>query len=379
MSDPIAHKKRFGAWKVNGSDYHNKLSAVIAAVQTGHWIHWDFNDDVFAKHDWTREPETALGVLYAQRAKQLRQKYRHIAVEFSGGADSWNLLYHFCRQGLHVDNVIHRYADETVTSVKDKSSANHWAEGRFQAWPSFKKLQQMNPALKWSTWNIVDPIIQGWQSTTIDLRVHNNLHPGGIIKTPDQAEHNPFGIPNHESSAMIYGVDKPIVEFKDGKFYLTFYDHQVIVRSVYERHLLGVDMQDIFFYWDPDCLDMMTKQGHVIMNWFRRNRHMIPFMKDKAIYNDIIIGLIYPDYQLIWQSEKPKGLFAVTHENWFINNTDLVGSRQWHNIMHEYTSILEHNLVGTEYFKYLKKDHDSFTNYKVLASCPSRAYYLGDL
>jgi hypothetical protein len=377
MFNNFAHRNRFGAWVVNGQNYYNKLSAVVNAVKSGHWIHWDFNDTIFEKHNWSQEPSESLDTLYGNRARQLRERYDHIAVEFSGGADSWNLLYHFCRQGLHVDSVIHRYAGETVTTANDQSSTNQWAEGRFQAWPSFQKLLDINPSLTWKTWDIVDPIMQGWKSAAIDFSVHNNFHPGGILKTPDLAQHNPFGIPNLESSAMVYGVDKPIVEFQDGKFYLVFYDHQVILRSVLERQLLGVSMQDIFFYWDPDCIDMMAKQGHIIMNWFRRHPDMIKVIKDKPTYLNIINRLIYPDYQPIWQSKKPEGLFAQTHENWFINNTHLSGSKQWHNIMHNYTSILENAVNGTGYEKYIKQDHTS--DYKVLSSCPSRAYYLGDL
>jgi len=379
MLNNCLHQKRFGAWKSNGKDYHNKLSAVIDAVKSGHWIHWDFNDDVFARHDWSREPKDSLTTFYGNRARTLRERYQHIAVEFSGGADSWNLLYHFCRQGLHVDSVIHRYAEETITTPTDKSSSNQWAEGKLQAWPSFQKLLELNPNLKWHTWNIVEPIKQAWQAANIDFSIHNNFHPGGILKTPDLAEHNPFGIPNHESYAMVYGVDKPNVEFADGKFYLVFYDHPVILRSVLERQFFGVGVQDIFFYWDPDCVDMMTKQGHVIMNWFRKHSNMIKFINDRPTYLSIINPLIYPDYHPIWQSQKPKGLFAQTHENWFINNSHITGSKRWHDIMHDYTAILEHTLIGTEYSKYLQQDHDLHETFKVLASCPSRAYYLGDL
>ena len=129
MLKNTAHKKRFGSWRVNGKDYYNKLSAVVDAVKSGHWIHWDFNDELFAKHDWSREPLDSLDTLYGKRARALRETYQHIAIEFSGGADSWNLLYHFCRQGLSVDTLIHRYAEETVGTSTDKSSSNQWAEG----------------------------------------------------------------------------------------------------------------------------------------------------------------------------------------------------------------------------------------------------------
>jgi len=374
-----SHQQRFGSWVVNGKNYANKLSAVIDAVKTGHWIHWNFNDQVFARYNWTQEPTTSLTELYGARARRLREQYTHIAVEFSGGADSWNLLYHFCRQNLPVDTVIHRYADLATQGIHNTTSQNQWAEGKFQGWPSFQRLQELNPALEWHTWDIIDPIQDFWAGANIDFSLHNNLQPGTALKTPGGANINVFNIPDLPSSAMIYGLDKPVIEFRDGKFYLLFYDYQIILRSVLERQMLGVGMQDILFYWDPDNVDMLAKQGHIIMNWFRANPGMIPLMKDKPSYLSIVNKLIYPEYQMIWQSDKPTGLFSQSHENWFINNLSLKGSKEWHKIRRNHSDLLESVVAGTEYTKYLKDDNTKHENYQVLAACPSNAYYLGSL
>jgi hypothetical protein len=374
-----SHKKRFGSWVVNNTDYTSKLSAVLDAVKTGHWIHWNFNDIIFGAHDWTQEPADSLATLYGARARTLREQYAHIAIEYSGGADSWNLLYHFCVQGLHVDTVIHRYAGQTVQSSKDKTSENQWAEGKFQAWPSFQKLLELNPTLNWKTWDVEDSIMSGWDQFKVDFSIHNNFHPGAIVKLPGVTEFNPFGIPNLSTSAVIYGVDKPRVELHDNKFYLVFYDHQVINRSVHERILTGVDIQDIFFYWDPNCLDLMSKQAHLIINWFRSHPDMIKHMKNPSMYNRIINPIIYPDYKLVWQSEKPSGLFAQSHENWFIKNQTLKGSDKWHKILQDYSDCLENSVGHTDYCNYIEREPNSFAPYKRLSNCPSNRYYLGDL
>lgn len=373
------HQQRFGSWIVNGRNYTNKLSAVIDAVKTGHWIHWDFNDQVFGQYDWTREPSASLSDLYGDRARRLREQYAHVAVEFSGGADSWNLLYHFCRQNLPVDTVIHRYSDRLVKGAENKTSENQWAEGKFQAWPSFQRLRELNPDLKWHTWNITEQIQDYWSSANIDFSLHNNLQPGTALKTPGHTDINPAGIPDLPSSAMIYGLDKPVVEFRDGKFYLLFYDYQIILRSVLERQLLGVGMQDILFYWDPANVDMLAKQGHIIMNWFRANPDQLPLINHKPSYLAIVNRLIYPEYQLLWQSEKPTGLFSQSHERWFTDDQSLTGSAQWHQVRRNHTDLLESVLAGTEYTKYLKADPAANQQYKVLAACPSNAYYLGSL
>lgn len=371
---------KFGTWQVCGKHYKNKLSAVIEAVKLGYWIHWDFNESVFSKYDWTKEPVSSLGDLYGERARTLRQRYSHIAVEFSGGADSWNLLYHFCRLNLPVDTVIHRYTDTAVKSKNDLTSKNQWAEGKFQAWPSFQKLKELNPNLKWYTWDIVDSTQDFWAAHSTDFTVQNNLQPGAAQKIPGATDINPFGIPDLPSTAMVYGIDKPIIEFEDGKFYLVFYDTQLIFRSVIERELAGVGMQDVLFYWDPESVDLMAKQAHTIMNWFRKNPHMIPLMSDKPSYLAIINKLIYPEYSPIWQSEKPTGgMFTLSHESWFIQNRSLRGCNEWHKMRREHSDLLDSVVAGTEYTKFVKPDNFGDTNYKALAACPSKRYYIGSL
>ena len=145
---------RFGHWIVAGKKYSNKLQAVIDAVKIGHWIHWDFNEVSFKKYNWTKEPTQSLQSLYDERARRIREKYAFVAMEFSGGADSWNMLYAFCRQRLKVDLVIHKYAGSTVKGPEDLSAENHWAEGKYQAWYWFNKLKELNPDMKWVTWDV---------------------------------------------------------------------------------------------------------------------------------------------------------------------------------------------------------------------------------
>jgi hypothetical protein len=371
---------KFGTWQVSGLHYKNKLSAVIDAVKIGHWIHWDFNESIFTKYDWTKEPSRSLTDLYGDRAKKLREKYAHIAVEFSGGADSWNLLYHFCRLNLPVDTVIHRYTDTAVKEKHNLTSENVWAEGKFQAWPSFQKLKELNPNLKWHTWDIVESTQDFWSSTNIDFTVHNNLQPGAAQKTPGGANINPFGIPDLPSTAMVYGIDKPMIEFDNGNFYLVFYDTQIIFRSVIERELAGISMEDILFYWDPENIDMLAKQGHTVMNWFRQNPHMIPLISHRPSYLSIINKLVYPEYSPIWQSEKPTGgMFTLSHEKWFTHNQSMRGCNEWHKMRRNQTDFLDSIVAGTEFTKHINPDEFGDARYKALSACPSKRYYLGSL
>ena len=371
---------RFGHWVVAGKKYSNKLQAVIDAVKLGHWIHWDFNESSFKKYNWTQEPVQSLQSLYDERARRIREKYAFVAIEFSGGADSWNMLYAFCRQRLKVDLVIHKYAGETVKGPEDLSAENHWAEGKYQAWGWFTKLKELNPDMQWVTWDIEKPIQDGWRDGPVDFLFHNNLHPGSVIKMPDRANVNPFDIPELPSTAYLFGIDKPIVELYPDGWYLTFYDNHIISRSVIERNMLGLGWDDLLFYWDPDCVPLMIKQAHTIMNFFRKNPGHSELLKKAGPrgwnYKNFIISLIYPEYRAVWQSDKPQGTFAFTNENWFISHIQNSASTQWHETLNQYSDLLLNITEGTPFRQYINQDAGA-ANYNVFADCPSHHYYLG--
>ena len=373
---------RFGHWMVAGKKYSNKLTAVIDAVKMGHWIHWDFNESVFKKYDWTIEPTQSLQSLYDQRARQIREKYEFVALEFSGGADSWNMLYSFCRQRLKVDLVIYKSVDRAVKGREDFSSENQWAEGKYQAWPAFVKLKELNPDMKWATWEIEDAVVDGWKSNPVDFMFYNNLHPGIVIKTPDKTNVNPFGIPQLPSTAYLYGVDKPIVELRENGWYLTFYDSCILNRAVIERNILNVGWDDIMFYWDPDCVPLMIKQAHIIMNFFRANTAYKELLKTAGPrawdYKNFIINLIYPDYKAEWQSKKPVGTFSFTSDDFFINQLENSSTRLWHETLNQYSNLLTDITINTPFSKYIHNDKGA-AKYNVLADCPSYHYYLGPI
>lgn len=372
--------ERFGHWVVAGKKYSNKLRAVIDSVKIGHWIHWDFNEDKFALYDWTKEPVPTLQALYDQRARQIRERYDFVVLEFSGGADSWNMLYAFCRQGLKVDLVIHKYVERAVKGPEDRSGENQWAEGKFQAWGSFNRMLELNPNMKWATWDIERSMFDGWQAGPVDILLHNNLHPGAINKVPDRTNINPFNIPDLPSTAYVTGVDKPIIELRDDGWYFTFYDNVVLVRGAIERAQLGVGWHDILFYWDPDCVEMLIKQAHTVMNFFRKNPVYLNLLKTAGPrgwnYKNFIIRLIYPNYDFSWQSEKPQGTFAMTHENFLIQHSDNAASKNWHETLNQYSNLVSDLTKNTKFEQYVNKDAGSCP-FNVLADCPSKHYYLG--
>lgn len=369
---------RFGYWEVCGKKYTNKLQAVMAAVPQGHWIHWNFNDDTFGKHNWTQEPTLSLQQLYDARARSIREKYSFVALEFSGGTDSWNILNSFCRQGLKVDLVIHRVIQSQVGDRSDQSARNIWAEGKFQAWRSFLQFQELVPDMKWATWDIEKCVTDSWRQGARDILSTNAFDP---MKINGDLDINPFGIPDLPSTAYIFGIDKPVVELYHDGWYIVFYDDPSTSKCTIERALSGVGWHDLFFYWDPDCVPLLIKQAHTVMNFFRKHpghENLIRSLGSRdQQHKNLITSLIYPEYREFWQTSKITGMVCSDRDAWFQDkyNEDKA-AKNWYQTVKNYSESVQSIVHNTPFKKYVHADpYDS--QFTVLASCPGRRYYLG--
>lgn len=67
-------RSHLGFYEVDGKKYANKISAMLECPDDK-WVHWNFNDEKFSRHDWKIEPKKTLRELYKIRAIQLREKY----------------------------------------------------------------------------------------------------------------------------------------------------------------------------------------------------------------------------------------------------------------------------------------------------------------
>ena len=368
----------FGHWVVAGKKYYNKLKAVVDAVPNGWWPHFYFHEDKFSKYDWTVEPNESLTELYKKRAKLIRQRFDHITIEFSGGADSWTALYSFLRQGLHVDVVSHRYVEAVDLGSNNKSVINQAAEAKYQAWPWFKKFQELDPAMEWRITYITDTIIDGWASGAQDP-FHYNIFNAGLMYKVGPAIEYLNKVQQDKKSAIVYGLDKPNLFFEDNNFYLYFPETPIMHRAVIERYNLGLPVTDVLFFWDHECAELLIKQAHLIMNWFKKNPHMIYLISNRHyrnndLYYQIVNTIIYPDFQEDWQSEKAQGMYKLTHEDWFhVGSARKLEKKNWNSSMALMSDAINDTLMHTPFEDFIKKED----GYSILAATWSKPYYLG--
>ena len=103
----LEKNSKLGAYHVStySLPIYNKLQALELAQKTGGNIRWNFNDSAYGQINWQQEPAVNIDILYLMRARQLRDQYDHLVLNFSGGSDSTNILYAFLKNNIHIDEI----------------------------------------------------------------------------------------------------------------------------------------------------------------------------------------------------------------------------------------------------------------------------------
>jgi hypothetical protein len=335
--------KKLGYYIVNNEVYYNKNQAMLAgSKQPGvvgglHHdpVHWLFNEGVFIKFPWHIEPNVPLNELYRIRAQQLRDQYDYIRLELSGGADSTTVAYAFLLNGIPLDEVVFRYPESGSKSVSnnpwDTASRNHLSEWEFAARPLLNWIKNNYPSVKITVHDFVENIVNEKNNDLNWIyKTRHYVHPGHVHKHTMDKNLADTG----KRIAVVYGIDKPKVCIKDGKFFMYFVDTQAS-----NNHPEVGDYTNItneFFYWSPDACELLAKQAHMIKNWFsmpahQTISHVLHWPNNdyttRTFREQLLKPIIYPDYDFnTFQTAKSTNAINAEMDTWFFTNfkdTDL--------------------------------------------------------
>jgi len=329
----LEQNPKLGFYTVNGKKFYSKPQALLEATATGQFPTWNFNREVFSGIDTTVEPQLSLHELYRMRAQQLRDRYDYIRLEFSGGSDSTTVLYSFINNDIHLDEVVFRYPMQGDKNLgpdpKNTKADNTLSEWHFAAKPILQKLAITHPKIKITMHDFSDNILkyQGDESWVNNAKDY--LHPEHTFK------HDPLGLKGHKDLAetgkkicILYGVDKPKICIKDGRWWMYFLDIQANHSQGQRGHYVNITTE--YFYWQPDIPELLIKQAHTIKKWFLgENAKHLQFLirwpnhsqSQRQAYEQITKPLIYPDYDPhTWQAGKSSNNFYSEMTWWFFKN-----------------------------------------------------------
>jgi len=275
-----------------GQKYYSKFDALRSKNE----ISLYFYDKEFLEFDWKIEPKETLSELYKLRAQQLRDKYEYLILAYSGGIDSTNMLEAFYYNNIHIDEIIMVGAFSQDSYYG--SDENHNGEIYHNCIPTLQMMNLKNTKItyhdysklfdtpeKFVSYNDIDKkyivvdthfsIHYRWWETSSLLNFDNNKKKKSII----------FGIDKPNFSINDY---KPNFSINDSKHFLSF---NALAVSDYGNYPLCKEYNDInreFFYWTPDMPKILSKQLHLLSNFYNEN-----VLSKKIITNDIFFSSKY--------------------------------------------------------------------------------------
>jgi hypothetical protein len=266
------NKDKFGFYQVGDRRTYSKLEAIELHRQTGIHPHWNFNEEFFSSYDWTVEPSEDLETLYARRAQQIRDTYDYVVVAYSGGVDSDNIIKSFVNNNIKLDEIL------TYNVYKSHNNYKHVDTHELvqKAWPTIKSLKDQGIDFKHRHLDLSDQVFQILQDTNMRLNraYYASTHFGSIhLSATYLRETEPDYIKLSESNkkmVFVWGTDKPRIYYENEKFCLKFLDlvdNGVRVRT---QMLNRQNEYDELFYWSPESVDIICKQGHILKNFFKQ-------------------------------------------------------------------------------------------------------------
>ena len=307
-----------GYYKVGDAIHTSKISALIDGTTKNIHPEWVFNNTVFDTVDWTVEPSESLSQLYFQRAKQIRETYDYVALMFSGGADSTNILNTFINNNLRIDEIIVSWPQGLKNTYKpnqdDFSWTNMLSEWDFVIEPKLKWLATYHPEIKITVHDWVAPALQYKIQDDYMLSRSSNFTPFASAKW-DYNGTSWFGRVRDkvDKFVLVLGTDKPRICFQQNAYRLFFLDLACgssgpQTTSDFFHDNLQVEL----FYWSPSCTKMLAKQAHELVKFFEVSPQFKTFItwpqknpRYRQWYETSVRPIIYPDVDLsFFQADK---------------------------------------------------------------------------
>lgn len=345
---PDTIQDKFGFYQSGEFKTYSKLEAIEVEARTGCPVKWNFNDEAFGSYNWTVEPTESLNELYRQRAQQLRNDYDYIILVYSSGADSDNILTTFINNDIKLDEVLMLTNDY---GTKDKDHGFN-KEIYDVAVVRAEEAKLKQPGLKSRIIDIV-PLTVDYFSTVnpgLDYVYTTNgyLSPGHIGKNKirDQVPEWQRMISAGKRVVLVWGTDKPIVRGINGRYYFMCRDMGGNAVSAQQQIENIPGVLDEFFYWSPDAVPMLIKQGHVVKNYMKAATPTTPFIKiqqsskrhinwdnginalkfeNKQLYTltfDGIRAIIYPNWRNNIYTYKSGMEILSVRDEWLYNVSD---------------------------------------------------------
>lgn len=334
-----------GYWQVGDTKFTNKYQALLHSTRTHQQVRFFWHDETWSKVKATTLGRTPLKHLYKQRALQLRNQYDYLALSYSGGSDSWNVLNTFIENKIKLDCVVVRWPLKVVGKVytpnrSDTSAFNFLSEWDFVIQKDLQWIATHHPDIRIEVVDWFEPNA----AISDDKLAHQNIWYQGanVFRMQSRPRVVYDMLEKGRSVGEIVGVDKPLLQaFPDGNVYMFFTDAALSMASMTTPdHHIGKGIE--LFYWSPSLPQMIFEQAYQLFLLFKRTpalRYMInesewhlhfngrtkrEFFDDVFdAYQNVARKAIYPDWDFNkFQALKPRSLTREDKDWWFYKHPE---------------------------------------------------------
>ena len=237
---------------IDETPFNNIFAAIVYAAYNApnSYPRFDLFESEFSKVNWQVEPTETFQQLMDNRAIQLREKYDRLVLMFSGGTDSLPIYKTFKRLNIHLDEIIIAYHKDPLVGHE--------------------------PAMvEWIKKDLYDPTIMLTVKCRDELPAYLNTVKSGFLLEQNRLFWNQTCTSTGEialdtiqsdrmlqpkSSAVVIGYEKPVVVFKDGRWWATAID------KTYKTMMHGFE----YFYISPDLPALHVKQSHLLKRYAKQ-------------------------------------------------------------------------------------------------------------
>lgn len=324
---------RLGFYLVGWKKFFNKTLALFESKKTGYDLIWNFNNEVYKEIDWTAEIQVPLTELYRLRALQLRERYDYLVLQYSGGADSNNILHAFIDNGIFLDEICMQLPepDRKNFNIEDQSARNVNSELTFEAEPHLQKYKNLiHPNTKIRYQDYATPLLKLLEKDNWfeDNPTGTNMCLTGIARQFTQTTDPEMLDLAFKGStvALIQGVDKPLVHYNGTDYYAYFSDSSAMHNTPVELNQAEIFKKYYkteFFYWTPDFPEISVKQAQEI----KKFAELFPWAREQlkettkrhiGTFKELLHPIIYPPHtEPFFQTEKPNSQIFRPMDQWF--------------------------------------------------------------
>lgn len=302
------------------------LDAMLLKKDYNATMQFYYNDHVYGNMNWEREIVTPISVLYKERAQQLRDKYKYLALRFSGGSDSTQVLETFLKNDIFLDEVIIAMQEKAISGIDESvlfkdANLQQFLEYKYAAIPLLKKVKELSPNTKITAFDTTDGLYDQIVNKKYNYLGHNDEPLNIRFVTPQLSKSYTYMIQQHQKCssndgvAVIRGLEKPVIDIsEDGKIFNSFFDITMSGSIDLQVSDSPYTLED--FYWSPDFPLIPIKQCQMIIHALSNDKLL--YEKYKTLKNYIVMArdnpslknspsyvlerlynkIIYPDWNL---------------------------------------------------------------------------------